>query len=234
MPTGDGVRLRGAGPVRPRTVPSEKISSAVRPRISRRGRPRNFSAEALTSTTRESRVNSMSPSCSLVMTCSTLSFRAEKIWFVSRICRPRWAIFSDTRPTSSPALVYSSGSRSPALAVSRFRAMAFRGPSATLETTAERTSEQKLRPPKRKLPAAVSESVRCAGKLSRRPRERCQTPARRVLVRCSRHKRWPGRRACATGGGSPRRATRSNGGDPEPACHSAPDSCRESQLHSCQ
>jgi len=41
--------------------------------------------------------------------------------------------------------------------------MAFKGPSATLETTAERTSEQKIATTEKKLPAAVSVSVRCAG-----------------------------------------------------------------------
>ena len=42
-----------------------------------------------------------SPSCSLDMSWSTLSFNAEKISLVSRIWRPRFAIFSVTSPNSS-------------------------------------------------------------------------------------------------------------------------------------
>ena len=65
-------------------------------------------------------MNNIRPSCSFDITCSTLSFSAEKIWLVSRIWRPRWAIFNDTSPTSSwPDS--SSGKGAPALAVSRSR-----------------------------------------------------------------------------------------------------------------
>ena len=49
--------------MRPSRVESSKISSTLLPRISARCRPAKRSAEALTSTTRSSRVNSMRPSC---------------------------------------------------------------------------------------------------------------------------------------------------------------------------
>ena len=46
-------------------------------------------------------MNSIRPSCSFDMSWSTLSFSAEKISLLSRICRPRLAIFSVTSPNSS-------------------------------------------------------------------------------------------------------------------------------------
>ncbi len=68
----------------PRAVPSEKISSAVPSRISRRGRPRNFQPrpdQHDTSVAGEEH----GPPWSCFITCSTLSLRAEKISLVSRI-----------------------------------------------------------------------------------------------------------------------------------------------------
>ena len=82
-------------------ISAENTSRAVRPSSSPRGRPRKRSTDALTSTTRESRVNSIRPSCRLAMNWSTLSFSAEKISLASRIWRPRLAIFKLTSPYSS-------------------------------------------------------------------------------------------------------------------------------------
>ena len=89
---------------------SVKISSTTLPRISSRGRPMKRSAEALTSTTWVSLVNSTRPSCRVPMIWSRFPFRALKTSLTSRIWRPRRSIlvltrlYSSTRPGSGCGL----------------------------------------------------------------------------------------------------------------------------------
>ena len=120
----------------------------------------------------------MRPSCRLAITCSTLSLRAEKIWLVSRILRPRWAILRETSPTSS-AGESSAGSISvsPALALSRLAAILLRGPSATFEITADNTSEQKM--------ATTQKNAACCRRgVSSLRRKTVETPTRTLPKGC--------------------------------------------------
>jgi hypothetical protein len=72
-----------------------------------------------------------------------LSFSAEKISLVSRICRPRLAIFSVTRPNSSCSDSFpDNASLVPKLTLSRLRLIFFSGLNATFEIMAASNSER--------------------------------------------------------------------------------------------
>jgi hypothetical protein len=90
-------------------------------------------------------VNSINPSCSLDMSWSTLSFNAEKISLVSRICRPKLAIFNVTSPNSSCSdSLPESSSLVPKLTLSKLRLISFSGPRAMLEIIAASNNEAKI------------------------------------------------------------------------------------------